>query len=234
MERKLVAFVATLSLLAIALAVFLPGGRNPDEFPKLPWKIHLDSEGNSRVLGVTLGRTTLAEAQEAFGAEAKINLFAPPDRHYAVEAYFERLFLSGIKADLVLTLDLPQQEAAQIYRRGLRVSKLSSGSRKVDLSPEDRLAMLQRPISHITYLPAADLEPELIGNLFGEPARRISGKTGATHWLYPEKGLDIAVNPDGQEVFQYVPPARFAQLVNPLEQTASDLKPVVSTGGQEK
>ena len=218
MERKLVAFVATLSLLAVAVAVFLPGGRSPDEFPKLPWKIQLDPQGNSEVLGVTLGRTTLEEAQEAFGAEAKINLFASPDQHYAVEAYFERLFLSGIKADMILALDLPQQQADGIYRRGLRVSKLGSGSRKVDLAPEDERALLQQPISHITYLPAADLEPELLGSLFGEPARRIPGKAGVTHWLYPEKGLDIAVNPDGKEVFQYVPPARFAQLIEPLEQ----------------
>ncbi len=218
MERKLVAFLATLSLLAVALAVFLPGGRSPDEFPKLPWKIRLDPQGYSEVLGVTLGRTTLAEAQETFGAEAKINLFASPDQHYAIEAYFERLFLSGIKADLILTLDLPQQQAGRIYQRGLRVSTLGSGARKVDLAPEDERAMLQQPISHITYLPAADLEPELLGNLFGEPARRVPGKAGVTHWLYPDKGLDIAVNPDGKEVLQYVPPARFARLIEPLEQ----------------
>ncbi len=234
MERKLVAFVATLSLLAVALAVFLPGGRSPEEFPKLPWKIHLDPEGNSRVFGVTLGQSTLAEAQEAFGAEAKINLFATPDRQYAVEAYFDRLYLSGIKADLVLTLELSQREANGVYQRGLRVSKLSSGSRKVDVAPEDRLSLLQQPISHITYLPAADLEPELIGNLFGEPARRVPGKAGITHWLYPKQGLDIALNADGKEVFQYVPPARFAQLIAPLEKDGSNLETALPPGGPER
>jgi len=41
--------------------------------------------------------------------------------------------------------------------------------------------------------------------------------TGITHWLYPDRGLDIAVNPDGREVFQYVMPARFNELLEPLE-----------------
>lgn len=222
MERKLVIVIATMSLLAVAVAVFLPGGRAPDEFPKLPWKINLDQDGNSSVFGITLGQTTLGEAQAVFGAEAKINLFASSDQDYAVEAYFERLFLSGIKADLILTLDLPQQEADRIYQRGLRVSKLGSGARKVDLAPQDQRAMLDKPIGHITYLPAADLEPKLLSNLFGEPARRLPGKTGITHWLYPEKGLDIALNPDGKEVFQYVRPARFAQLLAPLNNRGTE------------
>ena len=219
MERKLVLFVAGLSLIAIGLAIFLPGGRTPDELPKLPWKISLDQDGNASVLGIILGRTTLGEAQAIFDAEAKINLFTATDQGHAVEAYFERLFLSGIKADLILSLDLPQQEAERMFRRGLRVSTLGSGDRKVVLTPEDQRAMQQRPINHITYLPAADLEPKLISNLFGEPKRRIPGKAGVTHWLYPEKGLDIALNPDGKEVFQYVPPSRFERLVGPLQQT---------------
>ena len=225
MERKLVLLVTTASLLAVALALLLPGGRVPDEFPKLPWQISLDENGDSSVLGVTLGKTTLGEVQEAYGAEAKINLFASSEQEYAVEAYFERLFLSGIKADLIFALDLSQPEAEHMYQRGLRVSKLGSGARKVDLAPQDRQTLLGKPVSHITYLPAADLEPELLSNLFGEPSRRITAKTGITHWLYPEKGLDIALNPDGKEIFQYISPGRFSQLLAPLEHSQSQHRP---------
>lgn len=217
-DLKIVLSVLAVSLLAVALALLLPGGRPPDRVPKLPWKISVNADGYSSVFGVTLGKTSLAEAQQILGAKAKINLFVSPNGQYSVEGYFERLYLSGIKADLVVTVEILQPEAAAMFQRGLRVSQLGSGARKVKLTADDQFALLKTPISHITYLPATDLDAELIANLFGEPARKQPEETGVIHWLYPDKGLDIALNPNGKEVFQYVPPSQFEQLLVPFDQ----------------
>ena len=206
-----------ITLVAIAFAILLPGGRTVDPNPKLPWMIEVDAHGESHVFGLTLGESTLADAREAFQEQGKMNLFVSPQGEYAIEAYFQRLFLSGLRADLVLALDVGQQQAAEIFDRGLRISKLGSGAKKVDMTTPDKDLLADKRIALITYLPATDLEEDIIRRHFGEPQQKISEKkSGIVHWLYPEKGLDIGVNPEGKEVFQYVRPSEFEELLKPL------------------
>ncbi|MCP3866730.1 MAG: hypothetical protein GY703_01250 [Gammaproteobacteria bacterium] len=217
MERKIFLGILGATLLALALAVFLPGGRTVDQHPKLPWLIQIDPEGFPTIFGLTLEKSTLADAREIFQQKGKTNLFVSPDNELAFETYFEKLYLSGLRASMVLTLSVDDQTATRIYERGLRISQLGTGSKKVKLAEPDVEALGQAPVAHITYIPGSNLEPELIANRFGEPQRRIGEASGVTHWLYPDRGLDIAVNPDGKEVFQYISPANFHKLVQPLE-----------------
>jgi len=223
MERKIILGILGVTLIAIALAIVLPGGRTVDEQPKLPWLIEIDVAGYPSVFGVTLGKTSLQEVRNRFREQGEINLFRSGDGRFSVEAYFERLYLSGIRADMIITLDLDQAGMEQMYDRGLRISQMESGGKKIKLAESDVIALEQAIIDHIAYLPAADLDDELIASRFGEPDQRITEESsGLVHWLYPEKGLDIAVNPDGKEVFQYLIPANFKQALEPLTRGATD------------
>ena len=51
---------------------------------------------------------------------------------------------------------------------------------------------------------------------FGPPAQRIRGNEHLEHWLYPALGLSLALDSQGKEVLQYVAPAQFGQLRDPL------------------
>jgi len=217
MERKIFLSVFIAALIAVALAILLPGGRTVDEHPRLPWLIQVDEKGDSTIFGLTLGRSSLVEAQEAFQEQGKTNLFVSPDQGFYFETYFKGLYLDGIRADMVFSLEVDEAIAPQLYDRGLRISQLGDGTRKVELAQPDLDLLGQARVVHITYIPGTNLEPDLIAARFGEPARRIVEASGITHWLYPELGLDIAVNPDGKEVFQYVIPSRFSELLEPLE-----------------
>ncbi len=219
MERKIALSILAVTLIALALAILLPGGRKVSDNPKLPWLIQVDAEGRPTVFGITLGRTTLQQMRDALQEQGVLNLFVSPDeQRLDVEVYFERLFLSGIRGDLVATLEVEPEILRGMYRRGLRISKLESGARKVKLTTLDEDSLAARPVAHLTYIPQADLDEKTLTNLFGPPARRVMEESGMVHLLYPEKGLDIAVNPDGKEVFQYLLPARFEQVTAPLEQ----------------
>ncbi|MEE9358303.1 hypothetical protein [Candidatus Vondammii sp. HM_W22] len=220
MDRKLFLGILGTTLMALAGAILLPGGRTVDKEPKLPWLITVNPSGAVSVFGLTLGVTTLGEVRELFQEQGKANLFFSPEKEtYAIEVYFQRIFLSGLRADMVFTLDIDSDTASKMYERGLRISKISSGAKKIDLAAEDQDAIELTKISHITYIPAADLDDELIAKRFGEPAERLQEQnTDITHWLYPERGLDIAVNPDGKEVLQYVMPENFDQVIKPLRQ----------------
>lgn len=217
MERKIFLGILTVTLIILAAAILLPGGRTVDENPRLPWNLQIDDQGNLTVFGITLGSSDLATARASFQAQGKANLFLTPENRYMVEAYFQRIYLRGLKADVVLTLDLTEDRATQMFERGERISNMGDNTKKVELSSSDMEALSREKIAVITYIPAADLEEPLIASRFGEPDSKIQESGSAiTHWLYPAKGLDIAVNPEGKEVLQYVNPAQFDRVLQPL------------------
>lgn len=218
MDKKIVIGLLILTLVALAAAILLPGGRTPEQTPKLPWDIQIDPAGNSIVFGLTLGSSTLREARQVFEVQDELSLFISPDNQMDFESYFQRVYLSGIRADIVIKLDVDKKTAESMFERGVRISQLGGGIKKVTLSKPDLEQLETAAIVLITYLPGADLEAALIAKRFGEPARHTEEPNGIDHWLYPDRGVDIAVNPGGKEVIQYVPPAMFEALVtSPLE-----------------
>jgi len=216
MDKKILPWLLISILLILAAAIMFPAGKEKPSTPILPWDITIDANGNTKVFNLTLNQNTLSDAQKEFKKEPKISLFASSQEAYTVEAYFERLYISGIRADLILTLNIDQPSAAEMFERGLRLSQLGSGEKKITLDQADFSSAMGATISHITYLPAANLDAELIQGRFGKPDERHTEESGITHWLYPQKGLDIALNPEGKEVLQYTSPAHFEQLIQPL------------------
>ncbi len=210
--------VLLFTLLALAVGIFvLPGQEFEAPRNLLPWQIErLDGE-RVRVFGLVPGESAIVTAERRFGVDAEISLFASPEGRYAAEGYFDETGLAGLRAKVVLAADLDQATLAAMYGRGLRISKLGSGARRVTLAPDDLEQVRQAPIASITYLPRAKLDAELLEKRFGMPAEKVveSGE-GVEHWLYPELGLDIAVSESGREVFQYVAPQAFDRLVRPL------------------
>ncbi len=224
MDRKIILSIVALTLVVLALAILLPGGRTIEQNPKLPWMLTLDDSGFPTVLGLTIGKSTLEEVRRNFQEQGVTNLFASSDRKLAVETYFKSLYLSGIKADMVVTLELQQPQLEAIYNRGLRISQLESGAKKVKLTEQDLKSLAKGVIGHITYIPSTDLAEDLVRNRFGQPVEKVAEPSGIVHWLYPDKGMDIAVNPNGKEVIQYIKPSRFETLTAPLYHKDGDWK----------
>lgn len=195
-----------------------------DGVVRLPWQIQQDQAGHTQVFGLTLGETTLAEVRAIFQEDGELSLFktAEEPAQFAVEAYFEQIYLERLRADFVVTLEADQRTLAGMYDRGLRISQLGSGGKKVKLDPVDAEALASHPIRSISYLPKARLDDALIAQRFGEPARKLTEtETGIVHWLYPDRGLDIGRDPKGRVVIQYVNAADFPALVAPLEAEAA-------------
>lgn len=209
--------LATLLLLAVAMLIPVERRIDPSDFP---WSVTPTGDGGSRVFGLTLGRSTLREAEQRFQAPAEISLFLSPDGQYAAEAYFDKVNLAGLGARIVLTAGLSQEELKALFDAGERISTLGDGTRKVTLSGEGLAAVYSAPIAALTYLPKVQLDRELLEKRFGPPAERLREQgSGVEHWLYPERGLDIALSETEKEVLQFVPPRDFERLVTPLHST---------------
>ncbi len=219
MDRKIVLTILGSALLGFFAVMLLMPPTINDGTVRLPWRTQANAAGQRQAFGFTLGETTLAEVREVFGDEGTINLFETTGRaeRYGVEVYFEQIYLQSLRANFVISLDVDQATLAPMYERGLRISKVESGAKKIKLDPADVETLLRRAIRSITYLPQARLDEELIAKRFGTPEEtRTEPETGIVHWLYPERGMDIARDPKGKVVIQYANPADFAALVEPL------------------
>ncbi len=218
MDRKIAVALSIITFVILVLAITLPGGRILDKPTKLPWQIHVDAEGYPTVLGVTLGKSRLKDARASFNSDGKTNLFQSSNGTLVIESFFQRVFLNGLRADVVLVYDLDETLLTQMFERGLRISQMGSGGKRVELSADDMQRIEETVIDHITYIPDTDLDESLLRDRFGLPDQIIDEPSGISHWLYPKKGLDIAVNPEDKEVFQYLIPAKFQQAQGPLGQ----------------
>jgi hypothetical protein len=225
MERFVFLGVLVFSIVAVIVGVFLMPGRPVGEM-HLPWQVEITPEGNSRVFGVEIGRSTLAETSHIFKELPEVTLFEQKDGKRVVEAYFDNVDISGLRARVVLVMDLNAEELAGMYQRGERLANMGGGRHKVTLSAEDMHTLQQTRFSSLSYIPRHNLNAALVKSRFGEPVERIAESTGkVVHWLYPKKGLDVAINPDAKEVLQYVKPSRFELLRRPLREPVESAKP---------
>jgi hypothetical protein len=225
MERHMFLGVLVFSIIAVIAGVLFVPGRPAGEI-HLPWQVEITPNGNSRVFGVEIGRTTLAEAQHTFKELGEVSLFEHEDGMRVVEAYFNNVDISGLRARVVLVMDLSPEQLAGMYQRGERLANMGGGRRKVTLSDTDMQMMQQMTFNSLSYIPRHNLDDAVVKSRFGEPAERIAESKGkVVHWLYPEKGLDVAINPEAKEVLQYVQPARFEELRRPLLEQDGAAKP---------
>jgi hypothetical protein len=175
-------------------------------------------DGGSRVFGISLGQTTFGEAAAALGPRYDVALFGLPEQVPSLEAFYSEVSLSGFAGKLILTLALPEHTLQAIRDRSPGNRVLSEGrERRWKVANEDLAAVRGAAVVAIGYIPMVNLEEDVVLSRFGEPSRRLVASDGGVHWLYPDQGLDLTLDPEGRELLQYVAPREFDRLIAPLE-----------------
>ena len=219
MDKKIIIAILALSALALVIGILIPGG-DGRQTQMLPWKIELMPDGSTRVFGLVLSQSSVQQAEQQLRSAAKIVLIAAPDKPLVAEAYFDNVNPGGFSAQIVLEIDVPPEQTQTLFEHGERVSTLASGARKITLNDADLAMVRSLPIASITYLPRVRLQPDVIQQRFGEPVQRmVEPDSDTTHWLYPELGLDVALDDQGHAVLQYVSPTEFSRLRRPLTES---------------
>jgi hypothetical protein len=195
-----------------AMALLWPTQRTVT-LTNLPWQVETLPEGGSRVFGITLGRTTAAQAQRILGQTAEIGLFEDQRGDLSLEAFFSNVELGSIVARVIARLGA-DQETLQRLRGMARARKpMPSGAFRLKLSDAGVREVQDWPVVGITYVPTyARLDAQTLEARFGEPAEILSGTEARRYWLYPAVGLAIITNTEGRTLFEYVAPGDFAQL----------------------
>lgn len=181
-----------------------------------PWQITVQTDGKTQIFGITLNETSLQDAARLLGREYKLGLFETSGQPLSLEAYFNEITMGGISGKFVLTLDATQEEMQALLAKAIKRKVLESGTKRYSLTADVIHTLAQKPVTSISYIPYINLDEEVIKQRFGEPAERIVIDQKRQHWLYPELGLDLLHDADGKELLQYVVPADFEELRQPL------------------
>ncbi len=223
----------TVAIIVAALAVLLGpvvwqfATYKPQSVPSsgLPWQIETLPGGEAQVFGLTLGRSTLADARARFGTEMQLAVIAEPGEDGNVEGYYESVTAGFVAGKLIVTAELSPELIAGMRERAPKTQYMQSTTRRATLAPADEAAALAAPIRGLAFIPGAQLDEAVILERFGQPAERIRVNAHQEHLLYPGKGLDLVLDSKGRELLQYVAPARFEALRAPLLAQAAGGKP---------
>lgn len=191
----------------------------------LPWQIDRLDDGATRVLGLTLGRSTLADVRKRWGDELTMALVARDGEAGALEAFVDSTQLGFVSARLVFSAQLDAATLRELRVHAVKSQLQPSGVRRYTLSSVDRTRSEQAVVTGLTVLPSAPVDAALLTQRFGAPDQQVQtlvpdAEGGApqtqSNWLYPALGLAVAFDAQGHAVFQYVAPRDFARLREPL------------------
>ena len=199
-------------LVVILIAIGLTSFNNDEQASNepvtgLPWQIDSLPNGDTRVFGIVLGRTTLGEAIELLGNdEMDLAILAAPHETGTLEAYYSHYSAGPITGKLFLLLDITPDVLSHMRKRAFQ----DGGTRRYHLHPDDLPVAYRAPVSVINFVPSFNLDDEIAQTRFGTPAEIIQIDTQQKHWLYPDKGLDLILNVDNKDVLQYLSPGQFS------------------------
>ena len=212
-------FFALFFLLAVLLAAypFLDQSEKPETLTGLPWQIEMNADGSTKVFGLHIGRSRLSDAIEILGDDMELAIIAATEETGSLEMYYGHYKAGLLSGKLVLQTDIDEQDLSRWRESAVKSEYMATGmAKKYTLSPDDMPQVLDEVIIGLTFIPAVNLDEAVIVARFGMPDSRIES-AGAIHFLYPDKGLDIALHASSKEVLQYVEPAAFQQLLQPLQ-----------------
>ena len=215
MSKMLITRIVVLGMMLYLISACDQVNNQPKE-DIYPWQIILQADGKTRVFGITLSESTLNDAVTLLGRNYKLGLFETSDQPLSLEAYFNEVTLGGISGKFVLTLEATQEEMAALLQQAIKREVLKSGARRYVFTADTSNVLAQKRVTSMSYVPYINLDEKIVMLRFGEPAERIVVDQKRQHLLYPESGLDLLLDEEGKELLQYVVPARFGQLRQPL------------------
>ena len=209
-------------LLAIALGVanitLGPDKKTSKESAtNLPWQIEITPAGNTRVFDIDFGAMTIEEVSQKLRLSPEIALFRAPDGSHRLESYLGKIKLGPFQARVILRLNASDELMSEFEANSASSQATPSGNQQLRLNGDDFDRASQLIVNELSYSPAVNTDPELLENLFGTPQQRINIDANSTYWIYPQRGLALLVNAEDKEVFHYVPPRNFEQILTRIE-----------------
>lgn len=175
----------------------------------LPWQIDILPDGSTRVFGVHIGGNRLSDVTTVLGDDMELAVIAAGNEVGRLEMYYGHYRAGLLSGKLILMTDANLHNIKNWRDRSTKSDYVGNGrAKKYYLSDADLDHAFNESVTGLIFIPAANLDDEIIGARFGEPAERIeSGEV--TYFLYPQLGLVVTLHKDAKEVIHYVSPSEF-------------------------
>lgn len=185
-----------------------------DEITGLPWQVDIFPDGSTRVFGLHLGVARLSDVLGILGeGDVELAIVAATDEVGSLEMYYGHYRAGVIAGKLVVRTSTSEKNIKNWRENAPKFDYMASGkAKKYILLDDDLKQVLDEVVTGLTFVPSVNLDEEIIRARFGEPDQRIELE-GVVHFLYPVKGLNIAIFDNAKEVIQYVVPSNFRSMV---------------------
>ncbi len=197
-------------MIGTAMMIAVIGQHTPKvQLDYMPWQIDILDDGTSRAFGITLGKTTVQEANQIFANFAETRLYSEPSGAEALKhrlvARYNQLTIGGLVAEIQLDYQIKKSDLQSIYK------KLTSADSNNDPAINQPLAIdkdtemnfLNTVVERITYIPAIDFGEDIIRQRFGQAAEEVKLNENTQRWIYPQLGLIINIHQDKEDEFIY-------------------------------
>ncbi|MDH5600500.1 MAG: hypothetical protein OEY78_04245, partial [Gammaproteobacteria bacterium] len=163
------------------------------------------------------GETPLKDVSQILRSRPTVALFESAN-HLSLEAYFKSVTLGGLSGSFVFTLNATKEQMEKIKKQSSKKERTENNNIRYELDKPMTDNAKGLIVKNLNYIPAVQLDEDIIVKRFGEPAKKIKlkNKELGWHYLYPGKGLDLIYKEEGKEVLQYVLPKDFNALIEPL------------------
>lgn len=200
-----------LLMIGVAMLIAVIGQDRPiNDLDYLPWEVNRLDNGSIRVFGLTLGKSTIQEANQIYASFAKTRLqdiTSANDTHsHQLIAIYDELSIGGIITKIHLGYQLDSEKLAEIFNKLPKNSTVSIDDTEAMLYPLDiktERSLLNTPVSSITYIPSIDFGEDIIRQRFGQAAEELIISDVKQLWFYPELGLQVYIHADKPDRFVY-------------------------------
>ncbi len=198
-----------LLIIAMMLAVIDQQHATP-QLNYQPWQTDRFESGMSRVFGITLGKTTIQEANQIFAnfAETRLTTDNTVDgsTHYQLTAHHNQLVFNERTGDIQLRYQLSPQKLQSLYENTILFQSDDSTPPEQDfltISMEEEMRLLNTPIDRVTFIPSVRYGEQLIQEQLGPASEHKQLEDGRQILSYPDLGLMIIIAQDQTEKFIY-------------------------------
>jgi len=177
----------------------------------LPWKVSINDDGSTHVLGVDIGNSTFKELMFKLRLLAEPALFEAQDGKLTLEAFFGKQKFGALEARLVVEMDADEDVLKKMLKEQVDKDSTPSNHWKYGLNVENTRLANDMRVWRLVYLPVADYQQKQM-NFFGKAEEKIKVNETAEYWLYPSKGMALLYDTAGKEIFYYAAIKDFARL----------------------
>jgi len=202
-----IALWVILAVVLLTAAVFFWSSGRYQQGDAASAATHVDEQGYLHVLGVTLGQTSLQQAEKILKSKSDVALYIYPQGHakagLKLEAFFPAI---ADHTKVVLLLDEGAVQLGAIEARATIPHLYPDQVARMNLAAEDATRVHGATVTALTLIPNLTLSPSTLKARFGEPDRILHLPDGANQYVYDAIGLKAVLHKDEPPLLHFLQP----------------------------